>query len=143
VKNWMRGADCTDPIVSLLEQLSQEHHELLDLVTCSCADEHQARRAEEVRSLASTHLRNEAEMYSSLTALVDPRLVDTFEGGHERIDDALNELAAREPDGETRDRAMTELERAVADQIRLEETLLFPVVLAALARGRGTRSTRG
>jgi hypothetical protein len=88
--------------------------------------------------LATTHLRNEAEAYSSLAGLVDPDLVETFEGGHTRIDQALKELAARQSD-----QAVTDLNDAVHDQIRLEETLLFPVVLAALARSVRSEPTPG
>jgi ferredoxin len=133
IKDWMRGIDSADPIVPVLEQLGEEHHELLDLITSSDAGE-PAGRVEKVRSLAGTHLRNEAEVYSSLVPLVPPRLVDTFEGGHARIGRALH-LAAQESDLGGRGPAMSDLARAVTDQIRLEETLLFPVVLAALAKG--------
>jgi ferredoxin len=132
IKDWMRGIDSADPIVSVLEQLGEEHHELLDLIASDAGDP--AGRVEEVRSLAGAHLRNEAEAYSSLVPLLSPRLVDTFEGGHARIGQALH-LAAVEADTGTRRRAMNDLARAVTDQIKLEETLLFPVVLAALAKG--------
>jgi ferredoxin len=142
LRNWMDGTDSTDPIVSLLEQLYEEHDELLGFVTSTPADG-RTDRAEKMWSLATMHLQNEAEAYSSLAALVDPDLVDTFEGGHARIDRALKALAADESNQAMGGQAMTDLKDAVHDQIRLEETLLFPVVLAALARGRRARSTPG
>jgi hemerythrin-like domain-containing protein len=56
---------------------------------------------------------------------VDPRLVDAFDTDHEMIIRALDELTEVRADPTRRD--------AVRDHIRLEETVLFPVVLAALA----------
>jgi hypothetical protein len=88
-------------------------------------------------SLTSTHLRDEEQAYAAITALVDPRLVDAFEDDHGRIDRALDELAAVRSDPARRHRAMTALVTVVDDHIRLEETVLFPLALAALARARG------
>ena len=72
----------------------------------------------------------------AITALVDPRLVDAFEGDHGRIDRALEELTAVRSDPARRGRAMAALATVVDDHIRLEETVLFPLALAALARRR-------
>jgi hypothetical protein len=86
--------------------------------------------------MTSTHLRDEEQAYSAITALVDPRLVDAFEGDHGQIDRALERLTAVRSDPDLRGRAMAALATIVDDHIRLEETVLFPLALAALARGR-------
>jgi hemerythrin-like domain-containing protein len=64
---------------------------------------------------------------------VDPRLVDAFDTDHEMIIRALDELTEVRADPTRRDKSMSAVAAAVRDHIRLEETVLFPVVLAALA----------
>lgn len=133
LKDWAHGARSDDPVVPLLERLCDDHHELQSALTATSPDEG-PERTEEIWSLTKTHLRNEEEAYSAISALVDPRLVDAFEADHARIDQALDELAAHGSDPSKRGLVLRDLARAVSDHIRLEETVLFPVALAALAR---------
>jgi ferredoxin len=138
LRDWALGARSDDPIVPLLERFSENHHELrtgLAALTATPSDD-EAGRAEEMCSMTSTHLRDEEQAYSAITALVDPRLVDAFEGDHGQIDRALERLTAVRSDPDLRGRAMAALATIVDDHIRLEETVLFPLALAALARGR-------
>jgi ferredoxin len=141
LRDWALGARSEDPLVPLLERFSEDHHELrttlttLTALTATPSDD-EAGRAEEMCSLTSTHLRDEEQAYSAITALVDPRLVDAFEGDHGKIDRSLEKLTAVRSDPVLRRRAMTTLATVVDDHIRLEETVLFPLALAALARGR-------
>lgn len=146
LRDWARGARSDDPIVPMLERFSEDHHELRTalIAQTETPSDDDAGRAEEMCSLTSRHLRDEEQAYSAITALVDPRLVDAFEGDHGRIDRALEELTAVRSDPARRSRAMSALATVVDDHIRLEETVLFPLALAALARrrtaGAGVRS---
>lgn len=134
LKDWAHGARSDNPLVPLLEQLCEDHHELSTALTTAAPDptpEH----ASEISSLTRTHLRNEDAAYSAIAALVGPRLVDAFEADHEMIVRALDDLA----DPTSREQAMCALAVAVRDHIRLEETVLFPVALAALAHEQRLR----
>jgi hypothetical protein len=116
----------------LLEQLCEDHHELSTALTATAPDptlEH----ASEICRLTRTHLHNEDAAYSAIAALVDPGLVDAFDADHEMIIRALDELTGAGADPERRGEAMRCVADAVSGHIRLEETVLFPVVLAALA----------
>lgn len=133
LEDWVRGAVSTDPLVPLLEELCDDHHELrAALAPTSSGDD--AARAEEMCSRTRAHLDNEDHVYAAITALVGPHLVDAFQDDHTKILEALDELAAHGSDPATRLQAMNDLARAVDDHIRLEETVLFPVALAALVR---------
>lgn len=133
LRGWMQGARSPDPIVSLLMRFSEEHHELRATLMASGPDD-QAARAEAVRSATSAHLHDEDEVYSAITELIDPRLVEVFDADHVRIHQALDDLAAKASDASARGRAMHDLATAVDEHIRLEEAVLFPAALAALAR---------
>ncbi len=133
LKDWMLGIRSDDPVVELLGQFSDEHHELQAALGAARAH-HGSERIDELSSLTRTHLRTEEEAYSAITALVDPDLVAAFDADHLRIDQALDALGAEESDAEQRARAMGDLTRAVSEHIRLEETVLFPAALAALGR---------
>jgi ferredoxin len=135
LRDWVLGIHSTDPVVPLLEQLGDEHYHLHAALTESPSDD-DITRAEAMCSLTTAHLRNEEQVYPALAALVETRLVDAFEADHARIDQALGELAAHRRDPAARRRAMRVLARVVCHHIRLEETVLFPLALAALARGR-------
>ncbi len=135
LRDWALGARSDDPIVPLLEKFSEDHHDLRTALAATPSDD-DAGRAEEMCSRTSTHLRDEEQVYSAITALVDPRLVDAFEGDHGKIDRALERLTAVRSDPARRGRAMAALATVVEDHIRLEETVLFPLALAALARRR-------
>lgn len=132
LQDWARGARCDDPIVSLLERLCDDHHELRIALTATPSGD--ADRAEQVCELTRAHLRNEERAYSVISALANPRLVDAFGDDHGRIDHALDEIAVHRSDPGKRDSLLRDLARVVDDHIRLEETVLFPLALAALAR---------
>ncbi|MFN8028272.1 MAG: hemerythrin domain-containing protein [Acidimicrobiia bacterium] len=140
LKDWAHGARSDDAVVSLLEGLCDDHHELREAFTGAHREE-DPERAEEIRSLTARHLRNEADAYAAISALVDPRLVASFEDDHERIDRALRATTASEGDPSRQAEVFAELARAVSDHIRLEETVLFPVALAA-CRSRHGRPPR-
>lgn len=133
LRDWAHGAHADDPIVALLEQFCDEHHELraalAEVPTLEDVD-----RADAICALTRAHLRNEEHAYSVLTALIDSELVDAFDDIHATIDRDLDEVAASRADGATHGRILRELATLVEDHIRLEETVLFPVALAALAR---------
>lgn len=133
LKDWMHGIHTTDPIVRLLEQLSVDHDELRAAMTTH-RSEADAADAEELCELTSVHLREEERVYSAITALIGPELVDSFQDDHGRIDQALDEVATNRSHPVERDRAVRRLADAVDDHIRLEETVLFPAALAALAK---------
>ena len=133
LKDWAHGARSDDSVVSMLERLCDDHHELRAAFTVAPLHDG-SDRMKEIRSLTATHLRNEAEAYSAISALVESRLVEAFEDDHERIEQALVELGAHESDPSRRGQVLSDLARVVIEHIRLEETVLFPVALAALAR---------
>jgi ferredoxin len=121
LKDWARGTHSEDPLVPLSTALA------------ATAPDPTPEDASEICSLTRTHLRNEDAAYSAMAAMIDPRLVDAFDTDHEMIMRALDELAEPESDPARRGKAMLAVAAAVGDHIRLEETVLFPVVLAALA----------
>jgi ferredoxin len=133
LKDWAHGARSDHPVVPILEQLCEDHHELQKALTEGALDEG-LERTDEICALTRVHLRNEEAAYSAMTALVDPALVDAFLSGHANIDLAMDAVAACESDSVSRDEAVKQLASAVSDHIRVEETVLFPVTLAALAR---------
>lgn len=133
LRGWMHGTRSANPIVSLLMRFSEEHHELRATLTATDPAD-PAARAEAMRSATSTHLHDEDDVYAAITELIDPRLVEVFDADHVRIHQALDELAASASTPSARERAMHHLATAVDEHIRLEEAVLFPVALAALAR---------
>ncbi len=119
LRDWAHGAHSDDPIVALLEQFCDEHHELRAALA-------------EVPTLEDV---DRADAICALTqALIDSELVDAFDDIHATIDRDLDQVAASRADGATHGRILRELATLVEDHIRLEETVLFPVALAALAR---------
>lgn len=133
LENWVRGVQTDDPVVPLLEQLSVDHHELRAVLTAQPSAPTVA-HADELCARTTGHLRDEERVYSAITALIGPDLVDSFQDDHTRIEDALAEVATHRADPVERERALRELVSAVDDHIRLEETVLFPAALAALGR---------
>jgi ferredoxin len=133
LEHWTHGIGSGDSVVSLLERLSADHDELREALAAPPGDGG-IDRVEAIRSLTAMHLRNEADAYASIRALVDPRLVESFEAGHERIDRALDEATVHAGGRSSETEALGDLARVVRDHIRLEETVLFPVTLAALVR---------
>ncbi len=136
LRDWVVGVRSDDPVVSALTDLCDEHHELRSALVAAAGSAAGGGPdgADAMCALTSAHLRHEEEAYRAITALVDRALVDTFEADHGRIDRALADLAAHRSDDLERPRALRDVARAVDDHIRLEETVLFPVALAALAR---------
>lgn len=129
LRDWVQGIHADDPLVEVLEQLSGDHHDLRTALSAEAA---------RVGALVTGHLRHEEAVYATIAALVGPPLVDSFESDHVEIERALHDLAAHATDPAGRARAQRALATAVEDHIRLEETVLFPLALAALARGATT-----
>ena len=114
LKDWTLGAHVEDPIVPLLEDLTLAHDELRSLL---------ATGADGLPEQARLVLRAEAQLYDELdgAGLVDAALVGAFRTSHVALERAV---ADPQPD----------LGTVLDDHIRLEETVLFPAALAALAR---------
>jgi ferredoxin len=132
LRDWAHGARRDDPVVSMLEQLGEDHEELRGVLTPTPPE--RAGHADEIRELTRAHLRREAQTYDALTALVDPRLVEAFAAEQRRINRVLDELSAQGADRPSRVETVTALTRALDAHMRLEENVLFPSALAALAR---------
>jgi ferredoxin len=132
LEDWQRGARSGDPVVMALEQLCDDHHQLQAALAPGA--EGGGVSDEALAELARRHLGTEAEVYSTIAELIDPRLVSAFEANHTVIDRALHGLCAQNADPSGRLEARDHLARAVGDHIQLEETVLFPAALAALAR---------
>ena len=129
LRDWTRGPHAEHPLVPLLEQLCEDHHELgvaLTATTLATTPE----QTSEICCLTRSHLKSENAVYSAMAELVDPSLIDAFEAGHETMVRALDELI----DDPAAGQAMSAFEEIVRRHIRLEETVLFPLALAALAR---------
>lgn len=135
LRGWMDGAVSDDPLVGVLLGLSEEHHELRQALTAAAAPASIA-AVEAARSSTHAHLRAEDAVYEAIVDLVDRELVDAFERDHQHIERGLTDLDDIPSDPTRRGSAVAELATAVDDHIRLEETVLFPLVLAALARRR-------
>lgn len=130
--DWVNGASCTDPLVAQLEKLVDQHHELHVALAASPTDarEHVAK----VEALTRAHLDREAQAYAAIGALVDLGITEAFSTGHERIDQGLEELKGGARPAAATGRSVSDFARLVNDHIHAEETVLFPIVLAALVR---------
>lgn len=133
LRGWMGGAVADDPLVAVLAHLSDEHHELREALATSSASS-SVDAAEAARTSTRAHLRAEDDVYAAIVSLVDRQVVDAFERDHRHIERALAALDEVPSDPAERAGAVAELAAAVDDHIRLEETVLFPLVLAAVAR---------
>ena len=138
LRGWAHGAHTTDPVVSLLEQFCDEHQELRTALAELPSDD-DVDHARVIGELTRAHMRSEERAYSVLTALVDPTLVGVFEDDHGLIERALDAVATDRSASTSPARALGDFVEVVEDHIRLEETVLFPVALAALAR-RGSEA---
>jgi ferredoxin len=132
LKDWARGARCDDPVVALLELLCEDHETLRGAL--GSAAPHAVGPDSVAWELTRDHLRREAEVYETFATLVDPGLVLAFVAEQRRIDQALDELAAQETDSSPGTLSEAALARVLGDHIHLEESVLFPSVLAALAK---------
>jgi ferredoxin len=121
LKDWMLGAHVDGPIVPVVEDLAVAHDDLRTLLATGTADA--------VHEQAVLVLRGEAHLYDELeaTGLVDAGLVAAFRAAHPALERAVADAA---PD----------LGTVLDDHIRLEETVLFPATLAALARRARSRT---
>ncbi len=133
LRDWVHGTHSDDPLVEVLATLSDEHHHLRTALGTPPSD---VTAVEMMSSLTSNHLRNEDQAYSAIAELVGSPLVDAFDEDHARIKGAVDDLVANRADPGGLRRAAADLANAVDDHIRLEETVLFPVALAVLARRR-------
>lgn len=133
LRDWVQGIHADDPLVAALDQLSGDHHDL----RAALSDEG-GHAAAGVGALVTAHLRHEEAVYTTIAALIGPTVVDAFERDHVEIERALHDLAAHATDPAGRARAQQALATAVEAHIRLEEMVLFPLALAALARGATT-----
>lgn len=123
----------TRTLLAALDQLSGDHDDL----RAALSDEG-GHAAAGVGALVTAHLRHEEAVYTTIAALIGPTVVDAFERDHVEIERALRDLAAHATDPAGRARAQQALATAVEEHIRLEEMVLFPLALAALARGATT-----
>lgn len=141
VANWVLGATSDDPLVARLAGLADAHGELRDLMERVAGggggDGDRVADDQEERTLlvasAEVHLRDELDAYLDMGELVAPEVLDSFVAGHARLGAALRDLA----DDTASDLDDGRLARAVAvidEQIRLEESVLFPLVLASILR---------
>jgi hypothetical protein len=121
-----------DPVVALLELLCEDHETLRGALGSGAPP---AVGPDSVAwELTRDHLRREAAVYETFATLVDPGLVLAFVAEQRRIDQALDELAPQETDSSPGTLSEAALARVLGDHIRLEESVLFPSVLAALAK---------
>lgn len=140
--HWQHGAAADDPVVSLLLQTSEEHETLRQAVAALRHSDRQGSpppvsRPETATMLADSlisHLAFEDDhVYPALIALLDPALVNAFDADHSRIRRAATPLDPwLDPKGT--DPVVHELAGIVEEHIRIEETVLFPLALAALHR---------
>lgn len=139
LRDWTHGAHGDDPLVAVLEQLCEDHHQLRGAVATMSSDrERDHGRA--LDELTTVHLDREQRAYADLTATVDVKLIDAFEDGHAAITRRLDELAALGDDSVSQREALDRLAAAIEAHIRIEETVLFPVVLATLHQRRQTEA---
>ncbi|MCD9622801.1 ferredoxin [Rhabdothermincola salaria] len=150
LRDWAHAAHLDDPLVELLGELGDDHHRLhtaLDqgsgpgagpgagpgggLGTVPAALAHDPERLADFVRQARTHLLAEKGAYAAIAERVDPRLAETFGADLDAIARALDELEAGGTDTARRERALIEVGRALREHIRLEETVLFPVAMAA------------
>ncbi len=136
--NWMSGVEIDDPLVDLLGRLGDEHQELRAALAGLATADDRAGSLAAVSAQAVDHLEGERAAYAALRPLVSPGLVDALLDGHARIDRNLAELRTAldgDGDGDVHDPAV--LAAAIEEQIQIEESVLFPVALASLARQAG------
>lgn len=134
LRNWVSGLRSSDPLVEVIGALSESHHELRGAMAAAGAGAEGG--VESMVALTTAHLAEEDDAYETITSLVDPALVRAFEADREQITAALEALSAGDPLDPGRDhgRSVTALAASLEEHIRMEEAVLFPLALAALAR---------
>lgn len=134
LRDWVRGLDADDPIVVELDRLSGDHELLRAALHAGsgAGAGNDPSAVEELCARTAAHLRDEEAVYARIAEVAGAELVDAFQHDHGRIDAAL--AAATEAGPAERAEALAALARAVDDHIRLEESVLFPAALAAVAR---------
>lgn len=135
LQNWVSGLRSNDPLVEVIGSLSESHHELREAMAGAGAGVADG-GVEAMAALTTAHLAEEDDAYEAITSLVDPALVRAFEADREQITAALDALSAGDPLDPGRDhvRSVTALAASLEEHIRMEEAVLFPLALAALAR---------
>jgi len=138
LRNWVTGLRSDDPLVELIGWSSESHHELREAMAAVATTGGDPSTMVE---LAQAHLAEEDGAYSTITELVDAALVEAFEADRRQIVQALDALGQPEPEGDPKrhDRSAIELAAALEEHIRLEEAVLFPLALAALADREASR----
>lgn len=132
--NWMNGVEIDDPLVDQLGRLSDEHHDLRTALTTFGASDDRAELLPVLSAQATDHLEAERAAYVSLRPLVGATLVDALLEGHAQIDRDLADLRSSIEAADHDRQSATSLAAAIENQIQLEESVLFPVALSALAR---------
>ena len=142
-EDWHRGSLVDSPVVALLERLGNEHDTLRASLAALRQCAHQPgvtsrERAHEWNDVAlgfgrllSAHCSLEEQCADpAITALVGGRLVEVFEQDHATIKETAGALC--DPGVDPVD-AVDAMASALDAHMRLEETVLFPMVLGILA----------
>lgn len=133
LRDWAVGARLDDPLIERIGAFADAHHELRAVLGESRPHDGGLASSEAIEALRD-HLRDEANVGSALADLVPAALIEPFDCARRRILAGLDALAvgtaAAGPDSD-------QLARAVEGHIELEEAVLFPVALSALARREG------
>jgi ferredoxin len=163
LQDWYRGSLAEVPLVGLLARLGEEHEALRSsLAACrrpaatrasagkpgrAAAGRHGGPGSEEaadrladlVHLLSVHHALEEGSAYPKIEALVGPGLVDPFDRDHDRMAESLRALdRGSAPAGTVGGAAaLAGLAAALDEHIRLEEAVLFPAALSALADAGG------
>ncbi len=144
LQDWCRGSVAEVPL-ELQAHLGEGH----DALRSSLAAD---RLADLLHGLSAHHALEEGSAYPEIGALVGSALVDAFDRDrdrdrdrdHARLAGAGRVLDRRVPEGSAGDVAdqVAALAMALDEHIRLEEAILFPAALPALApaAGRAVRS---
>lgn len=142
---WSRGSLLDDPLVSLLDELSSDHVELnvslMQIVKSFAADTTpgaQGHLHDDDRftacldSLLTHQQREETGAYPAIGDLTGASLVIAFARHHAKIRQAVDRFGRPAPDRASERAALMRLVRLVHHQIRLEETILYPLALGRL-----------
>ncbi len=132
LRNWILGANKDVPWVEDLLRLSTEHEELRSILTDDL-DSFDSLRLEQLSTLLEEHMAGEKQVYASIREFVAVPLLESFTTEHEVMESQLADLLARSAGGAVDAATLAELATTVDELIRLEETVLFPLALSALA----------
>lgn len=148
VAHWSRGLHVQEPLVSLLEELGNEHDRLrtsLTPIVGSSADTAEAqtfsqglqpdpsRLVEWLASLIAHQRREETAAYPLIRELVGEPLVLSFERHYAQIRNAADRLSSSAPSCIHQFDKLRQLMELLDLHIRLEERILYPMALGLLA----------